>query len=82
MRLVEEFRYYARRPPKGNVFVSTHSPELLDAARLEEVVWFERVNVFTKLTRATDDPFVCAVLNDNDNLGEMWVRNYLGVSRP
>ena len=33
--LAEEFRNYARKG--GQVFVSTHSPDLLNAAKLEEV---------------------------------------------
>ena len=35
--LVEEFRDYARRG--GQVFVSTHSPEFLNGAKLEEIYW-------------------------------------------
>jgi len=35
--LAEEFRAYANRG--GQVFVSTHSPDFLNAARLDEVFW-------------------------------------------
>jgi predicted ATPase len=35
--LIEEFRDYARRG--GQVFVSTHSPDFLNGAQLEEIYW-------------------------------------------
>ncbi len=35
--LAEEFRDYARRG--SQVFISTHSPDFLNATRLEEIYW-------------------------------------------
>ncbi|ETR67647.1 MAG: hypothetical protein OMM_11362, partial [Candidatus Magnetoglobus multicellularis str. Araruama] len=43
--LIEEFRDYARRG--GQVFVSTHSPEFLNGAQLEEIYWLKKKNGFT-----------------------------------
>ena len=40
-RLLEEFRLYAGKGG-GQVFVSTHSPDLLNAAKLDEVFWLEK----------------------------------------
>ena len=38
--LAEEFRAYAIR--NGQVFVSTHSPDFLNAAKIDEVFWLGR----------------------------------------
>ncbi len=43
--LAEEFRAYARRG--GQVCVSTHSPDLLNAAQLEEVFWLTKKEGYT-----------------------------------
>jgi predicted ATPase len=51
--LAEEFRDYAQRG--GQVMVSTHSPELLNATRLEEVLWLVKKDGLTGIRRAQDD---------------------------
>ncbi len=38
--LAEEFRLYARRG--GQVMISTHSPDFLNATELDEVFWYAR----------------------------------------
>jgi predicted ATPase len=43
--LIEEFRDYARRG--GQVFVSTHSPDFLNGAQLEEIYWLVKKDGFT-----------------------------------
>jgi predicted ATP-dependent endonuclease of OLD family len=42
--LIEEFRDYARRG--GQVFVSTHSPDFLNGAQLDEIYWLVKKNGF------------------------------------
>src|SRR5580704_8762818 len=54
--LAEEFRDYAQRG--GQVMVSTHSPDLLNATRLEEVLWLVKKDGLTEIMRAQDDPQV------------------------
>ena len=44
--LAEEFRSYSNRG--GQVFVSTHSPDFLNATRLEEVFWLEKDDALVK----------------------------------
>lgn len=44
--LAEEFRRYARRG--GQVMISTHSPDFLNAAELNEVFWFIKREGFTQ----------------------------------
>lgn len=50
--LAEEFRDYARRG--GQVFVSTHSPDFLNAAELEEVFWLVKQDGYTVIQHASD----------------------------
>ena len=50
--LAEEFRSYANKG--GQVFVSTHSPDFLNAAQLDEVFWLEKESGYTIIKRAKD----------------------------
>lgn len=68
--LAEELRDYARRG--GQVFVSTHAPELLDSARIEEVFWLEKERGVTAIRRAADDPNIVALVEGGDPLGALW----------
>ncbi len=68
--LAEEFRSYARRG--GQVFVSTHSPDFLNAARLHEVFWLVKENGYSKVRRAKDDPQIAAYMSDGDQMGYLW----------
>lgn len=68
--LAEELRDYARRG--GQVFVSTHSPELLNAAELHEVFWLEKQESCTRVHRVADDPQVAALVAEGDLPGWLW----------
>ena len=68
--LVEEFRSYANRG--GQVFVSTHSPDLLNALKLDEVFWLVKEKGFTQIYRAKDDKQLKAYMDDGDKLGYLW----------
>lgn len=68
--LAEEFREYANRG--GQVFVSTHSPDFLNATELSEVFWLEKKNGLTIVKRASDDPQIAAYMNDGDKMGYLW----------
>ena len=50
--LAEEFRDYAQRG--GQVFVSTHSPDFLNGAELDEIRWLVKENGFTIVRRASE----------------------------
>ena len=52
--LAEEFRDYANRG--GRVLVSTHSPDFLNAASLDEVYWLQKEGSYTRIRRASEDP--------------------------
>ena len=68
--LVEEFRAYARRG--GQVFVSTHSPEFLNGAKLEEIYWLVKQNGFTTAKRASDSELLRNLVAEGDLPGALW----------
>jgi predicted ATPase len=68
--LVEEFRSYATRG--GQVFVSTHSPDFLNAVELDEAFWLVKRGGYTEIRRAKDDAQIAAYMNDGDKLGYLW----------
>ena len=81
IELIEEFRLYAKRG-KGQVFVTSHSPELLNGAKPEEVFWLVKMNGFTKIERASDHPEIVALFNEGDKLGYLWNEKYFIGSNP
>ncbi len=68
--LAEEFRAYAMRG--GQVFVSTHSPDFLNATELHEVFMLAKVNGYTQVHRAKEDPQIAAFVAEGDQLGYLW----------
>jgi predicted ATPase len=68
--LAEEFRSYAVRG--GQVFVSTHSPDFMNAVELDEAFWLVKRDGFTEVVRAKDDAQVAAYMRDGDKLGYLW----------
>ena len=79
--LVEEFRDYARRG--GQALVATHSPELLNAANLDEIFWLEKVDGFAKVHRARDSELLRNLIKEGDLPGALWrQRLFEGVDPP
>ncbi|MEN9362436.1 MAG: hypothetical protein RL095_3971 [Verrucomicrobiota bacterium] len=68
--LAEEFRAYAKRG--GQAFVSTHSPDLLNGAKLDEVYWLVKKDGVSELRRASDDEQISAYMKDGDKMGYLW----------
>lgn len=68
--LAEEFRKYAERG--GQVFVTTHSPDFLNAVGLGEVFWLVKADGYTDVHRASDDPQLQAYMRDGDQMGFLW----------
>lgn len=68
--LVEEFRDYARRG--GQVFVSTHSPDFLNGANLEEIYWLVKQAGFTTVQRAVDSELLQKLVAEGDLPGSLW----------
>ncbi|MDL2322330.1 AAA family ATPase [Desulfosarcina sp. OttesenSCG-928-B08] len=78
--LAEEFRSYANRG--GQVFVSTHSPDFLNAAKVEEVFWLEKKSGCTRIKRASDDAQIRAYMADGDQMGYLWKQGLFGEVAP
>jgi predicted ATPase len=74
VELAEEFRSYARRG--GQVFVSTHSPDFLNAMELDEVCWLVKESGRTEIHRARDNPQVAAYMAQGDMLGNLWNQGF------
>ncbi len=68
--LVEEFRDYARRG--GQVFVSTHSPDFLNGANLDEIYWLVKKNGFTTARRAFESETLRNLVEEGDLPGVLW----------
>ena len=78
--LAEEFRAYAERG--GQVFISTHSPEFLNALTLEEIYCLRKVQGFTSISRASDDATLQALFDAGDLPGYLWKQGlFEGVNR-
>ena len=79
--LAEEFRDYARRG--GQVFVSTHSPDFLNAAGLEEVFWLAKgEDGFTRVHRARDNEQIRAYMEAGDRMGYLWKQGFFEGADP
>lgn len=68
--LAEEFRNYANKG--GQVLVTTHSPDFLNAAQVDEVFWLVKKNGYTEIKRAADDKQIVAYMDDGDKMGYLW----------
>lgn len=78
--LAEEFRLYAKRG--GQVFVSSHSPDFLNAIELNEVCWLIKEQGGTQIKRAKDDAQIAAYMADGDKLGYLWKQGFFTGADP
>ena len=78
--LAEEFRGYA--DSGGQVMVSTHSPDFLNAARLNEVYWLVKSNGVSEIRRAAMDEQISRYMNDGDKMGYLWKQGLFGGADP
>ena len=78
--LAEEFRLYAHRG--GQVLVSTHSPDFLNAVALEEVCWLVKKDGTTGVRRARDDAQIRAYMADGDQMGYLWKQGFCEGADP
>lgn len=68
--LIEEFRDYARRG--GQVFVSTHSPDFINGAQLEEIYWLVKKDGFSEVRRASEHQLLRDLAAEGDLPGALW----------
>jgi predicted ATPase len=78
--LAEEFRAYAERG--GQVFVTTHSPDFLNAVGLDEVFWLVKKDGYTNVHRARDDAQLKAYMAEGDQMGYLWRQGLLEGAHP
>jgi predicted ATPase len=78
--LAEEFRMYANRG--GQVFISTHSPDFLNALELDEVFWLIKNEGYTTIKRARDDEQVAAFMAEGDQMGYLWKQGFFNGVDP
>ena len=73
--LAEEFRSYSEKG--GQVFISTHSPDLLNAVELSELFCLVKKDGFTKIYRASDSVLITNLYKEGDMLGHLWNQDLL-----
>ena len=78
--LAEEFRLYANRG--GQVLVSTHSPDFLNAVGVDEVCWLVKEDGATEIRRARDDDQIKAYMADGDQMGYLWKQGFFEGADP
>lgn len=78
--LAEEFRDYASHG--GQVFVSTHSPDFLNAVELDEVFWLIKESGDTRIRRARDDKQISEYMNNGDQMGYLWKQGFFTGADP
>ena len=59
------------------VFISTHSPDFLNACRLGELYCLIKVDGYTKIVRASKLPLIASLYHEGDLLGELWQQGIL-----
>ena len=78
--LTEELQCYVRRG--GQALVATHSPELLDAARLDEIFWLEKTSGFSNVQRAIDNPVLSRLVGEGEPPGSLWMQRLFEGAHP
>lgn len=72
--LAEEFASYANRG--GQVFVSTHSPDFLNAVPLESIFWLKKEQGITQVYKATDHEIIKNLVKAGDLPGYLWTQGW------
>lgn len=78
--LAEEFREYAERG--GQVFISTHSPDFLNALTLQEIYCLRKEGGFTTITCAAESENLRSLFEAGDLPGYLWKQGlFEGLNR-
>ncbi len=78
--LAEEFASYAHRG--GQVFVSTHSPDFLNAVPLKSIFWLTKEQGITNISKATDDEILVNLVQAGDLPGYLWNQGWFTGANP
>ncbi len=79
--LLEEFRIYGNTGG-GQVFITSHSPDLLNAAEPAEVFWLTKKDGYTQVHAAGDDAMIQAQYAEGNPLGYLWKTRMFTGSAP
>ena len=72
--LVDELRDYAVRG--GQVFVTTHSPDVLNHVEIEEAFFLKKKAGLTSIRPLSNDEQITALINEGDKLGWLWRQRF------
>ncbi len=76
--LAYEFREHSKSRKGSQIFVTTHQPYFVDALTPEEVWILEKgQDGFSKIRRASGDPIVKSMVEEELPLGGLWYSDYL-----
>lgn len=78
--LAEEFREYSRKG--GQVFISTHSPDFLNACETEEVFWLKKSHGYTSIKSVKEDKQLMKYMEEGDKLGYLWKEGFFEGADP
>ena len=78
--LAEEFRAYSA--DNNQVFISTHSPDFLNAAEIDEVFWLQKEHGYTQIKRASDDDQIKRYMDMGDKMGNLWKQGFFEGADP
>ena len=73
--LAEEFRLYS--VSGGQVFISTHSPDFLNAVALDELYCLVKKDGFTQIYKASENSLIRSLIDCGDQLGSLWRQGVL-----
>ena len=73
--LAEEFREYAQKG--GQVFVSTHSPQFLNALGIENLFIIEKEQGTSAIYRLQDDPLIREQMQAGWKAGTLWEQGHM-----
>lgn len=76
--LAEEFRAYARQG--GQVMVSTHSPDFLNAIEPDELFVLSKKDGYTTISGAADNELVTSYFKAGEKLGYLWKQGFFNNS--
>ncbi len=64
------------------MFITTHSPDLLNAATPDEVFWLAKRDGITKVRHASDKEDIVRFFGEGDQLGSLWKQRYFADAEP
>lgn len=80
--LAEEFEAYSSRSGGGQVLVSTHSPDFLNAVDIENVFWLVKENGISNIKRAKEDKQIVEFMAAGDKMGYLWKQGFFEGADP